>query len=162
MILTATVLLFMLASVSVYALIASRKNYLVIFVLTPIILVSSVYSGYTLYALQGTPIVGAPSGEVEIVWVELSFPDILFLARNTDVGGEPKYYRIPYTEHNREQMQRAIDGIDNDNQAIGTFTSQDSDANRAEDFDFIPPDSSPLPPKPAGNESTTFNLYPSR
>ena len=100
-------LLFLLASVSIYALIISKKNYILLFFLTPLILSSSIYTAYTVFALQGTPINGIPKHEIEILWVEMSKPDIFFTARNIDPENDdtqPKYYRVEYNDKNKNEM----------------------------------------------------------
>ena len=105
MIYVASILLFLLAVVSVYALIQSKKNYLIMFILIPTILCSSIYTGYSIYVLQGTPIYDLPKGKVELVWAEMQKPDIVFLVRHEDEK-IPKYYRIPYTKENARLMNR--------------------------------------------------------
>ena len=78
MIYVASILLFLLAVVSVYALIKSKENALVLFFLIPIILASSIYTGYSIYVLQGTPINNLPEGKVELIWAEIQKPNIVF------------------------------------------------------------------------------------
>ena len=56
MIYIATLLLFCLAVLTVYAIIQTNKNRILVFLLIPLVLVSSLYTGYSIYALQGTPI----------------------------------------------------------------------------------------------------------
>ena len=105
----AFILLFLLASVSIYALIVSKKNYLILFLLTPIVLSSSVFTAYSIFALQGTPINGVPKHDVSVLWVEMSKPDIFFVVRTEDPDDEdrdPKYYRIDYTEENKKTMKK--------------------------------------------------------
>lgn len=145
MIETAAVLLFLVAAVSVYALIVSRRNYLVLFFLIPLVLSGGIYSTYVLYALQGKPINGIPENEVEIVWVELANPDILFLARDTETGGTPVYYRIPYTEENVEQMAEIMQQMEQGGIPTGTFESNSSDSEDM--IRFTPPPSTPQRPK---------------
>lgn len=140
MVYTAAILLFILAAASVYALIVSKTNYLILFILTPLLLISSIYSAYTLYSLQGTPINGIPKGEVEIVWIELANPDILFLARSAETGGTPFYYRIPYTQENLQQLNGVSERLENGITSHGIFESfSDSEDN----IRFTPPPSEP-------------------
>jgi len=103
MIYVASVLLFLLAVVSIYALIKSRSNLILLFFLIPIILSSSIYTGYSIYVLQGTPINNLPEGKVELIWAEMQKPDIIFLVRHEDET-IPKYYRIPYTKNNAKLL----------------------------------------------------------
>lgn len=145
MVYTAAVLLFLLAAVSLYALIVSRRNYMLLFLLVPIMLVSSIYSSYTLYSLQGKPINGIPQGEVELVWIEISNPDILFLARSTETGGTPTYYRIAYTDQNVQEMAGLLEDIQQGGQATGNFQGE-SDGEG--DIEFTPPPRTPRRPKP--------------
>ena len=79
MIYVASILLFLLAVVSVYALIKSKGNMIALFFLIPVILSSSIYTGYSIYVLQGTPIYSLPEGKVELVWAEMQKPNIVFL-----------------------------------------------------------------------------------
>jgi hypothetical protein len=103
MIYTSIILFFLMAVVSIYALIQTRKNYILLFILIPFILVSTIFAGYSIFALQGTPKRSVPSGEIEIVFVEVAKPDIVFLAR-IDGEGLPLYFRIPYTDENKKLM----------------------------------------------------------
>ena len=145
MIYVAAILLFFLAVVSIYALISSGRNYLILFILTPLILISSIYSAYTLYSLQGTPVNGFPNGEVEVVWVELANPDILFLARFSEIGGRPVYYRIAYTEKNLEEMIQIIGQLEQGIAPQGTF-DRDQDSG-SDDVTFTPPAATSERPK---------------
>lgn len=102
----AVTLLFILASVSIYALIISQKRPLLVFLLTPLLLTSSIYAGWAIYTLLGSPIHGFPDGQVEILHVEPARPHIYFLALSLDEEkpGHPKYHRVDYTENNRKTM----------------------------------------------------------
>ena len=96
-------LLLGLAILTVYALIQLGRNNTLTFFLIPVALVSSIFSGYTMLALQGTPIDGIPEEQVEVIWVEVQKPHIYFNVR--PVGElQPVYYRIPYTEDNAKKM----------------------------------------------------------
>ena len=90
MIYIASILLFLLAVISVYALIKSKSNLVALFFLIPIILSSSIYTGYSIYVLQGTPINGLPEGKVELIWAEMQKPNIVFLVRHENTP-TPKY-----------------------------------------------------------------------
>lgn len=102
----AATLLFVLASVSIYALIISQKRPLIVFLLTPVLLTSSIYAGWAIYTLVGSPINGFPEGHVEILHVEPARPHIYFLALSLEEENpsHPKYYRVDYTESNRRTM----------------------------------------------------------
>jgi len=133
-----------------YALIISKKDYVVLFILTPILLVSSIYTGYAIFALQGTPIDGIPEGEVEIAWVEPANPDIFFVARHTDpdLDNSPKLYRIDYTKNNvkalNEAQQRAAAGAP---KAKGKFEKKSGDESDGNEIKFDRISREPLPPK---------------
>ena len=102
----AVILFFLTGVVTVYAIIQTGKNYALQALMIPLILVSTIFAGYAIFILQGTPKNGIPDGEVEIVWVEMQKPNILFLARGTQQGDNPipKYYRIPYNDPNKKMV----------------------------------------------------------
>jgi hypothetical protein len=166
MIYTSMILMFLLAATTVYVLIITRHNFITLFFLTPVLLITSIYAGYTVYILQGTPINGIPSGDIKVVWVEMAKPDILFLARG-EAGGQPLYYRIPYTKPNAEEMQRIKSKLESDQESngdgaevTGKFTTGENAAGEL-NVQFIAPASDPLPPKdspPPG--STAFREMP--
>ena len=104
----AVILFFLTGVVTVYAIIQTGKNYALQALMIPLILVSTIFAGYAIFILQGTPKNGVPDGEVEIVWVEMQKPNILFLARGTEQGDSPipKYYRIPYNDTNKKEVNK--------------------------------------------------------
>lgn len=104
----AVILFFLTGVVTVYAIIQTGKNYALQALMIPLILVSTIFAGYAIFILQGTPKNGIPDGEVEVVWVELQKPNILFLARGTEEGDSPipKYYRIPYNDQNKKEVNK--------------------------------------------------------
>lgn len=104
----AVILFFLTGVVTIYAIIQTGKNYALQALMIPLILVSTIFAGYAIFILQGTPKNGIPDGEVEILWVELQKPNILFLARGTEQGDSPlpKYYRIPYNDQNKEEINK--------------------------------------------------------
>ena len=104
MIYLATILLFMLAVVAIYAIIQTGKNNVITFFLIPLVLVSSIFTGYSIYVLQGTPVDALPKGEVTVLWAEVQKPNIYFLVRHADEP-RPTYYRMPYTKENAKKMQ---------------------------------------------------------
>lgn len=108
MVTMATSLLFVTSVIALYALILSRKNRIVLLFLIPALLVASVYTGYSIYVLQGTPKAGIPEDtQVEIVWMEVAKPDIRLLLR-VEGDTEPTYYRIPYSEENVKELEKAM------------------------------------------------------
>jgi hypothetical protein len=109
MVYLATILIFITSVITLYALILSRKNTLMLLVLIPALLTSGIYTGYSIYALQGTPIsTGLPKDTlVEIVWMEAAKPDIRLLLR-LEGNEAPTYYVIDYTEKNMEELNKAI------------------------------------------------------
>jgi len=148
MIYVASILLFLLAVVSVYALIKSKGNTLVLFFLIPIILSSSLYTGYSIYVLQGTPIHSLPEGKVELIWAEMQKPDIVFLVRHED-STIPKYYRIPYTKENAKLLSNLNELASKGNPQKGEFQPPQKGGaitvNQDVSFDRISRE--PLPPK---------------
>ena len=143
----AMLLIFSTSAVALYALIEARKNYFMLFIFTPVILLTSIFSGSVLYSLQGTPIPGIPEHEVEVLWVEMAKPDIYFLARNLETGGEPKYYKIPYTDKNKQEMNAIQNKLEQGQKAEGEFTeivTGNDTESESPDYDFSLPD---LPPE---------------
>ncbi len=109
MVYIAATLIFITSVITLYALILNKKNPLILLFLIPALLTSSVYTGYSIYALQGTPIqTGLPTDtKVEIVWMEAAKPDIRLLLRVED-NPEPTYYVIDYTDENMKELNKAI------------------------------------------------------
>ena len=156
----AILLIFSTSAVALYALIEARKNYFMLFMFTPVILVTSIFSGSVLFSLQGTPIEGIPEFEVEVVWVEMSKPDILFLARNLETGGHPKYYKIPYTDKNKAEMNAIMQALESDQKVEGKFTEwSGGNESESEDYDFSLPDLPPEQLKQPSNLSTTSETW---
>ncbi len=108
MVYTAATLIFLTSVITLYALIINRKNPIMLVILIPMLLTSSAYTGYSIYALQGTPIVGLPVGkDVEIVWVEPAKPWIRLMLRIENTP-EPLYYKVEYTDKNMEEINKAM------------------------------------------------------
>jgi len=71
------------------------------------LLTSTVYTGYSIYALQGTPINGIPVGKsVEILWVEPAKPWIRLMLR-VEENPQPTYYKMAYTKKNMDELNKA-------------------------------------------------------
>jgi hypothetical protein len=148
-------LLFLLASVSIYALIVSKKNYTLLFFLTPLILSSSIYTAYTVFALQGTPINGIPKHEIEILWVEMSKPDIFFTARNIDPENDdpqPRYYRVEYNDKNKNEMGKIQKKTKVGISVKGKLQEGNGGETKGE-VEFVPMQSTAQPLKPQYLES---------
>ena len=148
MIYIASILLFLLAVISVYALIKSKSNLVALFFLIPIILSSSIYTGYSIYVLQGTPINGLPEGKVELIWAEMQKPDIVFLVRHENTP-TPKYYRIPYTKENAKLLSGLNQQASQGRPQEGEFKPKETSGTRIEnqDVSFDRIKREPLPPK---------------
>jgi hypothetical protein len=100
-------LLVMLATFSLYAIIASGRHRLFTFILTPIIILSSIISVYAIYSLQGTAIEEIPQGEITIVSVAIAQPNIhVLVVKQGD--SEPTYYKFEYSKQRAEQMQEIL------------------------------------------------------
>lgn len=147
---TAFLLIFLTAVVALYALIQSRKNYVLLFILTPFILVSSIFSGSVIFSLQGTPISGIPDYEVEVLWVEMSKPNIFFLARNLETGGTPTYFQIEYNEPNKQKMADIQQAMEQGRPVEGRFKIVDGGDSQSDKqvVDFNLPDIPPPEEKP--------------
>ena len=146
----ATALLFFITAIALYALIISYKNYLVLFLLIPVSLVASVFTGYTIFALQGTPLVNQLpiDQQIEVVWAKPSKPWIYLIVK---VGEEPvpMYHKIDYTENNLKQLQQAMQSKGNAQQ--GKFQKKNSDSNSSE-YTFVDASNVKLPNKNPADE----------
>jgi hypothetical protein len=140
--------LFLLALISVYALIQSKTNRLVTFVLIPVALIISLYSWQVVKALQGTPIIGLPMNiESRVIYIHNEKPNILFLVQEKSEEYQmPRYYSIPWTESNAQEAEKmkrkGQQGIPVD----GQFKAKDGGGDE-ESFEFSDIDqrSSPIP-----------------
>lgn len=98
--------LFILAGVSMYALIQSKTNRWLVFILIPIILCMSLYTWQAVTMLQGKPIAGLPEDkEVEILYITVRKPDIYLLMKHSDQE-QPTYYFVPWTKENAKKLQQ--------------------------------------------------------
>jgi hypothetical protein len=148
----ASILIFLLTVVSLYALVVSRKNFIVMVVLIPLALCASLYTGYTIYALQGTPIDRELPEEqkIEIVFVEPAKPWIYLLLR-VNGATEAVYYKIDYTENNLEQVKKALEAQQKgkDPTQQGTFKRRrNMNDSESTEYMFMENPNNPLPPKP--------------
>ena len=123
MIFMAIVLFFLIGVVAIYALIQTGKNYAIQLLLIPLLLVGTIFAAYSIYILQGTPKNGIPDGEVEIVFVEMQKPWIIFLSRTKgeDENPIPTYYRIPYNDENKKTMNKIMQEMESGRQVEGEF-----------------------------------------
>lgn len=133
-------LLLLLTTISLYVLILNRKNIIVLFVLIPVLLVSSVYTGYAIYALQGTPVESdLPLGvKVEIAYMEASKPWIYLLLR-VDNASEATYYKIPYSEEMKRQLEEAQNNAEGngEEEAQGEFQKSNNSDFNSDGFVFV-------------------------
>lgn len=107
MVYTSATLIFITSVITLYALILHRKNLIILIFLIPMLLTSTVYTGYSIYALQGTPINGIPVGKsVEILWVEPAKPWIRLMLR-VEENPQPTYYKMAYTKKNMDELNKA-------------------------------------------------------
>ena len=142
-------LIFALSVLTVYSLIQLGKNNILTFFLIPLALVASIFTGYTLFALQGTPIDDMPEGQVEVIWVEIQKPNIYFLVRPAGET-QPVYHRIAYTNKNADKMQELQKKAKNGRPVAGEFKLAEngkSDLTNNEDIRFDEIERSPLPTK---------------
>ena len=165
MVYLATALIFITSVITLYALILNRKNPLILMVLIPALLTSGIYTGYSIYALQGTPIsTGLPTNtQVEIVWMEPAKPVIRLLLR---IEGDeaPTYYSIDYTEKNMEELNKAIaqaaaqgkEGVD------GEFKPNNGGEETGGEFFFVQKPKSLGPVKKQQDKTPGFYSEPRR
>lgn len=142
-------LLFGLAVLTVYALIQLGRRNIMTFFLIPIALVASLYAGYTMFALQGTPINKLPEGEVEVLWVEVQKPQIFFTIRYLGTT-QPVYFKIPYTEDNAKKMNELGERARGDGKVEGEFKEAEdgeADLSRGYEIQFDEIERFPLPTK---------------
>jgi len=136
MLYVATSLFFSLAFLSLYVLIRNNKNLFLLFFLVPGMLGSSIFAGYAIFILQGTPINRLPKGEVEVVWVEVQKPSIVFLVRHEGTP-IPKYYMIDYTKDNSKLLNKLAEGTEKGRPEKGEFKHLNPETNPNVMFDNI-------------------------
>ncbi len=142
-------LVFALSVLTVYSLIQLGKNNILTFFLIPLALIASIFTGYTIFALQGTPIDDMPDGQVEVIWVEIQKPNIYFLVRPMGET-KPVYHRITYTKKNAEEMKKLQQQAEVGRPITGEFKETEkgkNDMSRSEDIRFDEIERSPLPTK---------------
>lgn len=167
MIFTAVILFFLMGVVAIYALIQTGKNYALQAVLIPVILVGTLFAGYAIYILQGTPKQGIPEYDVEVVFVQMQKPYILFLAREaaTDDASEtnpiPKYFVIPYNDQNKKTMNKIMKRMEMGVQVEGKFRKKNVNPNGTQpptgEFEFDNIKREGLPPKTTRENDTSYN-----
>ena len=143
-------LLFAMAVLTVYAMIQLGKNNVITFFLIPLALVSSIFTAYTIFALQGTPVSGIPKGEVAVLWAEVQKPHIYFLVRHKGEETRPVYHSIPYTEDNAKKMNELAQKAARGQPQKGEFTDnpiKDSDLSKNDEIYFDNITRTALPPK---------------
>lgn len=149
MITNAIILFFIMAVIAIYALIQTRKNYFLLFLLIPFFLASTIYAAYAIYVLQGTPRNGIPTGKVEMVFVQMQKPDILFLAR-VEEDPIPTYFRIPYNDENKKMMGQLQRQIESGQAPEGKITKKPNGSqSNSQEFQWDRIVREPLPPKTA-------------
>jgi hypothetical protein len=113
--------LFILAVFSLYALIQSKSNRWLVFILIPLLTTMSLYTWKSVLILQGTPILGLPYGKnVKILWIHNEKPNILLLLRQDDAVF-PKYHAVEWTLDNAIKAIEIQGNIENDISVEGTF-----------------------------------------
>jgi len=141
-------LLFAMAVLTVYAMIQLGKNNVITFFLIPLALVSSIFTAYTIFALQGTPVSGIPKGEVAVIWAEVQKPNIYFLVRHQGEETRPVYHSIPYTEDNAKKMNELAKQAARGQPQKGEFTKVGKgDMSKTDEISFDNITRTPLPPK---------------
>lgn len=147
---TVSFLLFVLTATTLYTLILNRKNTLALFVLIPLLLTASSYTGYTVYALQGTPIIGQlpEDVQVEVAYVEPAKPWIYLLLRTTE-SPQPTYYKIPYNEANMKALKGAMLKEDRDGKTPGVKGKfkRTNKSDESDDVYIFMQEGAPNPPK---------------
>lgn len=167
MIFGAVILFFLMGVVAIYALIQTGKNYALQAVLIPVILVGTLFAGYAIYILQGTPKQGIPEYDVEVVFVQMQKPHILFLAREaaSDDASEtdpiPKYFVIPYNDQNKKTMNKIMKRMEMGQPVEGKFKKKDVNPNGNQpptgEFEFDNIIREGLPPKAVREDDVSYN-----
>lgn len=113
--------LFFVASVCVYAIIHSRTNRILTFLLIPAVLAISLWTWQAIYALQGTPRTVLPwDQKVEVLWTAQLKPWIyLLVVHKGDV--QPTYYKIIWNDENQYKVNQIEKVIQSQGSAAGTF-----------------------------------------
>jgi hypothetical protein len=141
--------LFVVALTSVYALIQSRTNRILTFVLIPLVLTISVFSWQVVKMLEGTPIMGLPpqDQETRVLYIHNEKPLILFLvAEKSEEYKVPRYYAIPWTEKAAEEAERMKAQAKRGRPVDGKFTPKSYNDEQSFEFSNIER-SNPLMPK---------------
>lgn len=82
----------------------TRRKFVLLFFIIPILLITSVLSINSLQYFKGIPIDGYPTEEVQILTYVVNEPDIYIISRNKKQI--VRVYKIPYTEEKQSQMER--------------------------------------------------------
>ena len=142
--------IFCLAAFSLYVLIYNGKKDFTTFVLVPLILFVGIVSGYSLQVLKGTPIYNIPTGEVQVISINIEKPTIWVLVKG-EGDSTPKFYGMPYTKETAENLQ----SIQAENQSSGKFvvvsTNKDNTESTEESINFVVTKNSDLPLKENNN-----------
>lgn len=104
---TSYVLLFILAVVSLYSIIASGKHRVLTFLLVPLVIAASISSFYAFYSLQGKAIKSWPEGEIEIISLQLTQPHISMLVVHKNEL-EPTFYSLEWSPEIAKKLQEIL------------------------------------------------------
>lgn len=146
----ASILLFLLTVLSLYALIVSRRHYFVLAFLIPIALTASTYTGYVVYSMRGTPIINALPENVtlDVLFVQPAKPWIYLLIKTRETP-QPEFHKIDYTDNNLKQLKQALAlqqrGEKSEQQ--GEFKKQGQNDSNSTEFIFIDSSRAHLPSK---------------
>jgi len=128
--------LFFLGIVSVYALIQSRSNRFIVFLLIPLILSMTLYTWQAVTYLQGTAIEGIPEEqEMEIIYITVRKPDILFLVQHKD-RDRATFYSIPWTKENAKKASRLRKLAESGINLRGKFTKKQRNGGESKSPDW--------------------------
>lgn len=130
--------LVVLTAISLYALIVSRSNRLVVFVLIPALLLMSVFTWQAVEHFRGTPIVDSlPEMEnVTVIYIRIEKPDILYLIRHPDTQ-IPHYYREEWTEEKANEAKRMQQDMNAGLPMQGQFTRRYKNGEESLSREFI-------------------------
>ena len=131
MIYVLTITLLALAILTIVTLIKIQGSSPIFWILVPLLIFNVGFTWIVMYDLKGWPVDTMPPNESTFYSSILSKPDIYIVAKPSDAN-KPRFYIIPFTEENAEQVKRASQMKERGQTVI---IKQERDNFKAEVFD---------------------------
>ena len=106
MIYVLTITLLALAILTIVTLIKIQGSSPIFWILVPLLIFNIGFTWIVMYDLKGWPVNTMPPNDSTFYSSILSKPDIYVVAKPKDAS-EPRFYVIPFTEENAEQVKKA-------------------------------------------------------